>query len=327
MTRSETRIVLVANIKKIPNAGYAKHMSSLDYTKRVVNGMISNALRKLNYEVVEYGDIKSFIKNVEIHKNDLVFPYHFGVASKVRQSLVQTICEIYNIKFLGADAYSQTIANDKVLSKEICRYSGILTTNFKTMFDINFPPDLTSLNLPLIVKPQFEGDSIGISDKNVFYSKDNIIQFAKELLLDLNQPTIIEEYIDGRELSVCIIGYKSFVKKIGVVENIKGNSRVKSYNAKKFKISKKKVIDINEVLNNETMNKIINLFNSMDKVEYMRLDFIYKNDNWYNIELTTDPDLSPFSPLYIAFKNEFTYKEFINLLISNCKERYNYIKS
>ena len=315
------RIVLVANIKKAPNSGYKKHMSSLDFSKHITNILIGKAIKKSGYELTKYSNIEDFVKNIDSHKNDLVFPYNHGIASKIRQSYVQTICESYNIKYLGADAYSQTITNDKALSKEICRHSGIFTPNCKIFFDENYPPDITSLKLPIIIKPQFEADSIGISDANVFYSYDGILSFATNLFDDLKQPIIIEEFIEGRELSISLIGYKRKIKQIGTLEYIKGESLVSSYKDKKFNI-RQQYKEANNLINDELLNKVTNLFHSLDKIEFMRQDFIYKNEIFYNVELTADPSLAPRGCMYLSLKQEMKYEQFIEFLILNCLERY-----
>jgi len=321
---SPKRIVLIANVKKIPGKGYAKHMSALDLTKRVTNKLIARAVRKNGHELVEYDNLHDFLVNIDRHKNDLVFPFHFGIASKIRQSYVQTVCESQNIKYIGGDAYAQTIGNDKALSKEICRYAGINTPGFKILFDKNYPPDITVLSLPLIVKPQFEGDSIGISDANVFYSYDEVLPFAATLLNDLQLPVLIEEYIAGREISICVIGYKRIIKNIGIVENVTKKALVSSYNDKKFKFSFNKYKHVPELLTGDIVQQVTELFHSLDKLEYIRLDFIYQNNIFYNIELTVDPDLAPHSCFHLAF--QMKYSEYIELLISNCIERYEFIQ-
>jgi len=325
MPYSPDRIVLVANVKKIPDKRYAKYMSSFDFTKRITNRLLAHAIKRNRFKLIEYDDLNSFIKNLDAHKNDLIFPYYFGVGSKIRQSYIQTICESQNIKYIGGDAYSQTIGNDKALSKEICRYAGITTPPFKILFDENYLPDISVLKPPLIVKPQFEGDSIGISDANVFYSHDKVIPMAIKLLRDLQLPVMIEEYIKGKEVSIIIIGYKRQIKKIGIVENTKRKSLVSSYADKKFRFSSfYRYKCIPELLDQDLVTRVTDLFHSLDKLEFIRLDFIVQNDTFYNIELTVDPDLSPYSCLYASFGKEATYAEFIGMLISNCIERYNY---
>lgn len=316
------KIVLVSNVKKIPDKGYSKYMSTLDITKRLTNKLLARAIKKNGYELVEYHDLNDLIKNIDSHSDDLIFPYYFGVASKIRQSYIQTICESKKLKYVGADAYAQTIGNDKALSKEICRYADIQCPAFKILFDSQYPPDITVLNLPLIVKPQFEGDSIGISDDNVFDSYERVLPFADKLLQDLKQPMLIEEYITGREISICLIGYKRQIKKMSILENISKKSLVSSYKDKKFKLNLHKHRVANELLDKDILSRVTNLFHSLDKLEFIRLDFIYRNGTFYNIELTADPDLSPFSCTYLGFKETMSYTEFIGLLISNCLERY-----
>lgn len=325
MLDSSPRIVLVTNVKEIPDAGYAKYMSSFDITKRLTNLLLRRAIKNAGYQLIHYHSIDELIKNLGLHKSDLVFPYYFGVRSRIRQSYIQTICEIQNIKFIGADAYTQTIGNDKALSKEICRYSGIESPAYK-VFDETYFPDIKALRLPLIVKPQFEGDSIGISDKNVFFSYDDVLHFAKQLFNDLKQSVLIEEYIEGREISVCVVGYKRQIKIFEAVENINKKHLVSSYNDKKFRLNFQKYKSVNELISLDDRKRIIDLFCYLDKIEYMRLDFIFANGCLYNIEITADPDLSPFSCMYISVKEQMAYSEFIKLLITNAIDRYNILQ-
>ena len=328
MLAPQNRIVLVADTKKIPNKGYAKHMSSFDIGKWFTNKFLAKAIRNNGYDLVIYNNLEEFISKISLHKKDLVFPYYFGVASKMRESLVQAICESQGIKYIGADAYTQTIANDKALSKEICRYAGIATPSFKILFDSDYPPDIKCLNLPLIVKPQFEGDSIGISKNNVFASYEGVISFAQSLMVDLQQPILIEEFINGSELSVCLIGYKRIIKKFVSIKDINKTGIVTSYNRKKYKLHlDNRFRNVDDLFDQQMIDKITSVFQSLDKLEFIRLDFIYSNRTFYNIELTPMPDLSPYSFMYGAFKKDITYKEFIGLLISNCLERYAFLET
>ena len=74
-----------------------------------------------------------------------------------------------------------------------------------------------SLNLPIIVKPMFEGDSIGINDDNVLYNYSDITEKANSLFCQHSQPVIVEEYIDGEELFICAIGCGKEVQNLGAV--------------------------------------------------------------------------------------------------------------
>jgi D-alanine-D-alanine ligase len=318
MDRTGT-IVFVANERKHPPKGYNKHMSTFALNKYFTNRFILKAIRSSGFKVIHYRSLTTFEKNIHLHKDDLVFPYYHGVASKIRQSYVQTICEIHNIQFVGPDAYAHTICNDKMLSKDICRHFGILSPTSKSFFNPIYLPDITTLKPPLIVKPQFEADSIGISKSNVFHSHAGVLELAEELNVELGQPILIEEYIEGKELSLSIIGYGTHIKELDMVEYVKKDG---VYDYKRKMTVPQKYKNANYLLNDNVVSKVSELFSSLDKIEYLRMDFIFKEGKLYNIELTADPTLSPKSSFFLAFKKKYDYSEFINLIIDNCLERY-----
>ncbi|MBI9056090.1 MAG: hypothetical protein JEY96_19875 [Bacteroidales bacterium] len=313
------RIILIANIKNAPNKGYSRHMSQFNFGKKITNELLANAIKKSGFKLIVYSTLKEFLNNISYHKNDLIFPYYHGVGSKFRQSYVQSICESYNLKYIGADAYAMTVANDKVLSKDLCRKIGIKSPSCKIFYSDSFPIDIELLKLPLIVKPQFEGDSIGISKKGIFDRYENALKYAKKLNQELNQPILIEEFLKGKEISACLIGHKETLKKINLVELVKRDSSVYSYKSKKTPHVYR---NVNSLLSNDLYNKIHQVFSILDKVEFMRIDFIF-NGEFRMIELTPDPSLSPLSCIFNSIHGELRYEEFIGYLIENCIERYN----
>jgi len=97
---------------------------------------------------------------------------------------------------------------------------------------------------------------------------------------------------------------------------------VKSYNDKYLKFGSTKFENVDYLLNNQLKEQCISLFHSLDKAEFLRIDFIRNDETYYNIEVTVSPTLSPMSCMYAPFKQQMTFNKFIGLLISNCKERY-----
>ena len=275
---------------------------------------------------MSYAEIHQFMDNISNHKEDLVFPYYFGVGAKMRQTQVQTVCENYGIKYVGSDSYARAITTDKVLAKELCRTAGIPTPNCKTLFTEDILPDLSPLKFPVIVKPRFEGDSIGIDKKSVCNNIEDALERGLNLFRDLRVPIIIEEFIAGREMSVCVVGHFNTVKKIGFIEYLK-DSPVYGYADKRHKIKLNKYIDATPIFHEEMVKKISLLFTSLDKLEFSRFDFILQNRTFYNIEITTDPTLSKLSGMYWPFKNQnMSFKDFVGFLIANCLERYSLVE-
>ena len=319
MIKGKETIVLVSNFKKAPSDTYKKYMSDNKLLTTMTNWGLEWALKRNGYSVITYTDFFKFVRNIENHRNDIVFPYFSGVQSRNRQSYVQSLCEYYNMLYVGGDTYSQTLANDKVLSKQLCDEAGIATPNCKILFNKNYLPDIFALELPLIVKPQFEGESVGISKAGVFNSYEGVLPYAIQLLEDLGQSIIIETFIEGKEASVAVIGYKDEIKSMGLVMYKKELGKVTDYSSKRTRLPSS--VLANELLTPERTSKFIRLFALLDKIEYARFDFIVKDGVFYNIEITAAPGLSPVSYMYSALKDQMSYIEFIGLLVANCKER------
>ena len=69
---------------------------------------------------------------------------------------------------------------------------------------------------------------------------------------------------------------------------------------------------------------LFELFDSLDKVEYIRIDGKYYNDNFYCFELSQDTTLAPDGAFFKAISyGGYEFKEAVELLITNCVERYN----
>ena len=84
-----------------------------------------------------------------------------GEISRNRLALVPAICESMNVKFLGADVYNRIICQDKNLCKTFAKRFNILSPNSILIYDENDISLIKSLKLPLVVKPNYEGSSIG----------------------------------------------------------------------------------------------------------------------------------------------------------------------
>jgi D-alanine-D-alanine ligase len=119
---------------------------------------------------------------------------------------VVAILEMLGIPFTGASTEGLILARDKALTKKVLAYHGILIPHFMVCpigQPIQRPSDL---RFPLIVKPQDEDASVGIAQSSVVRDDDALnsrIQFIHE---KIGTDAIVEEFIEGRELYVGVIG-------------------------------------------------------------------------------------------------------------------------
>jgi D-alanine-D-alanine ligase len=159
----DINVVLIADrIEKKENMdSYDLEKISDEYFKQ-----IHGALERVCKNVIHYNSLVDFIDNIEKHKHDLVFSIYGGEKSRNRLALVPAICEAYDIKFIGPDAYDRIICQDKDISKELAK-----KLKLKTPKSITVLPNekitnhiFNNLNFPVVVKPLYEGSSIGINE-------------------------------------------------------------------------------------------------------------------------------------------------------------------
>src|SRR6185312_7114049 len=97
------------------------------------------------------------------------------------------------------------LAGDKALSKKVLSFHGVRSPQFATVHrgDVEWAGDLT---FPLIVKPPQEDASIGITHASVVHNVQELLEQMGEVQGRFQQPPLVEEFIDGREFYVGVIG-------------------------------------------------------------------------------------------------------------------------
>ncbi|MCA1325093.1 hypothetical protein [Herbaspirillum sp. alder98] len=322
-------VLLVAD----PSEG---EIPSTEYDRRIDRplantvDMIRAALESCGDKVISFSDLSQFTSDINKHPNSLVFPYWFGESSRSRHGLVPAICEASKVMFVGADAYAKVVCNDKELSKTICRQSGLQVPSsaiLTTLDDLDFASYLTP---PIVVKPNYEGTSLGISDKNLCKSWDEVRRIAEVLFKQLGQPVILEEFIVGREFSACILGNPRSGVKIQVGGwKINGNSdflnnRLNTFDLKLPSGYTFVFEDLNKSIEQSVNEAFLDCFDRLGKTELLRIDGRITPDNSVVIlELTPDIYLGPDGEFCSAFGyNEKTFKEFISQLVTNSLEGY-----
>lgn len=297
------------------------YTDTLEFTSNVYFEALEKALKYTNRKYYIYNSPDEFIDNISKHKNDIVFSAIWsGTSSRNRKSLIPAICESYNIDYIGADVYVQTICQDKYLTKLFCKDYNIEIPKGYVFDDlINFKK-IKNLTFPLIIKPNCEGSSIGISDKNIVDNYNDAHKLAKKLLKKF-KTILIEEYVDGDEVSVCIVGKDAIEFCEVIALTINGNSyfshQIWGFESKKlgrYDVGRKRVTyDISEQIIEECKK----IFLDLGKVDYMRIDGRIKNNKFYLIELTPDCSLHPECFMANTFyANNMTYNEMIETFIS-----------
>lgn len=277
-------------------------------------------------KIYHYINPTIFLDNIHRHKNDIVLSIWSGMSSRNRKALVPSICEAYDIKYIGADTYAQIICQDKELSKRICKKSGIKTPNYQLIKDEHSLHLLNLLKYPLVIKPNFEGGSIGISQKNLVCNFEDAKEVTLFLLANFNQPILAEEFIEGEEISILIMGKKNKIDLLEATVLYDKTGRLNlatmlyDYELKKNTETISENI-ITNYLDQEILIRARNLFNSLDKVDIMRIDGRLHNNQFYCIELSPDAYLGKDTTFALVFQNQNkTYQDMLYRLLVNAIE-------
>lgn len=139
------------------------------------------------------------------HPVDLVFNIAEGMSGESRESRVPAILDFLGIPYTGSGVLSLALALDKATAKYLFQASGIPTPAFQLFTD---PEQLLEppLRFPLMVKPNREGSGKGIWARSVVTTHQELQERVREVGDRYDQPVLVEEFIEGLELSVGIFG-------------------------------------------------------------------------------------------------------------------------
>ncbi len=223
-------------------------------------------------------------------KPDIIFNALHGQYGE--DGYIQTILETLKIPYTHSGVIASSIAMDKNISKKIFKKNKINTPkSFLYSYNIN-NLDLIKkinkeLNFPVVIKPINEGSSV-----NVFIcSRKNLIRNINKL--KMYKKIMVEEFIDGREIQVAIMGNK----KLGAIE-LKPKRKFYDYQAKyNLKAKTQHIIPVD--LTKNKMDEIVNIALKAHKIigcrGVTRSDFKFYNGKFYLLEINTQPGMTKLS--------------------------------
>ena len=197
------RVALTYNLKKKDPLKPADYFSEYD-SEETINSVVL-ALKTKGHSVeaidVEYPALFSYFKNNRV---DMVFNIAEGKHGPFRESEVPAVLDYLNIPYTGSNTFSLALALNKALTKKILKAEEIPTPNFQ-LFVKGFEVLNPDLRFPLIVKPNCEGSAKGINKTNVVNNLGDLQLKVKECINIYRQEALVEEFIEGKELTVGIL--------------------------------------------------------------------------------------------------------------------------
>lgn len=133
------------------------------------------------------------------------------------ESKIVALMELFDQKYTGCNSKGLLIAKDKALSKKILKYHHLATAQFFTFPKGKKKKVPKRLNYPLIVKCLYEEASYGIAKASIVNSEEKLYERVKYIHEQLDQDAIIEEFIEGKEYYVGVLGKKN-LKTLPIIE-------------------------------------------------------------------------------------------------------------
>lgn len=176
--------------------------------KKEVEDEVAETLAKLGHDATLHvldGSLKSLhaLARVEC---DLIFNLAESFAGNdTADYCIAAYLELLNKRFTGSGSHGLLYGQDKAVAKKILEFHGVHTPVFARSFRgrLDFSHDL---EFPVIVKPAREDGSIGIEFSSVVTSIRELMERIDWLHANFDSPVLIEEFVDGREMYVGVLG-------------------------------------------------------------------------------------------------------------------------
>jgi D-alanine-D-alanine ligase len=294
---------------------------------------VEKALVHLGYPVQTLeakGDLLPILEKIQVAGADIVFNLceEFNGQTLMEMNIAAAL-EILEIPFTGSSALTLGLSQDKAKTKSILAYHGISTPTHRVWVpgkSESFP----GLDFPLIVKPLREDASLGI-DQDAFVGDASALKRQiHKLFRDYRQPVLVEQYVDGREFNVSILGNeKPQILPISEIDFSKmppDLPRICSYAAKWMEGSPEFRFTIPRCpasLTPEEEKRIQEVsllaYQIMECRDYARVDIRMNGEGTpYILEINANPDISRDAGMTRSAKKAgFSYPEFIGKILED----------
>ena len=249
--------------------------------------------------------------------------------NNLKEPNIPAMLELIGIEYTGSGPLALGLTCYKDRSKHLLKGAGLKTPAF---FVTDNEMEKVPIDFPLIVKPQHEDASIGIHYDSVAYDLEHLNKKIENIREVLKQPSIVEQYIDGREFNVGVIGNPGEVLPIAEIDFNglpEGHAKICSYEAKwhygsVFDVGTKPVFpDLSPKLRQAITIVALKAYELFQCRDYARVDMrVDQKGVPYILEVNCNPDLCPGAGFFRAFSlNGRTYADLVAMFIFFMEER------
>jgi D-alanine-D-alanine ligase len=250
------------------------------------------------YKVVILKDEWYFLdendKKYEINKGDFCFNIIHGIPGE--NGILQAYWDAIGQTYTGCDFYQSALTFNKKDTLAVLSKYGIPSA--KSVYlrkgeNINIDEIVENLKLPLFVKPNQSGSSLGISKVK---EKSELIA-ATEIAFKEDDEILIESFLNGMEVSVGVIDFKGETIVLGITEIVPTNEFFDyeaKYGGASEEITPARIDDETRIRVEDIAKRA---YNSLGMSGFSRSEYILMDGIPYMLEMNTNPGFSPASIL------------------------------
>jgi len=252
-----------------------------------------------------------------------------------KEMQVTAVLDVLDIPYTGSGPHANVLAQDKAIAKKMFAFYGIKSPYFATAYrgTIDHAHDIA---FPLIVKPTCEDGSIGIDAASLVTSVKELMERIAYIQAEFDSPSLIEEYIEGREIYAAILGSYEYARALPLVELDlsklpRGMPKIASLDVKHlrdteaYKLTRSAIAeDLDEATADKLTEIAVRAFRAVKLRDYGRIDMrLSSKGEIYVIEANPNPWLSSGQEFAMAAKKSgLSYTQMIGEIVDLAMARH-----
>jgi len=299
---------------------------------------IEVAIKELKHQVsilAIHGDLQELVAGLAEQKPDLVFNLMEMFGKNWQGDVgVAGVLQLLEYKFTGGGPGEFYLGQDKGLAKKILAFDQIATPNF-AVFNENAGFETGgNLRMPLFVKPLRADSSQGIDAGSLVHDTKELMQRVKMINEKIKDSALAEEYIDGREFYVGVLGNEEAVALPPIEMDFSGlpadaphfmDHKAKWVKkSKAYQGTKPVVAEIPDELRAKLHKISLTACRALRVLDYARVDLrVAETGEIYVLEVNSNCDLDKNGEFVMAAKAEgLDYKALIGRIVEVALDRY-----
>ena len=255
---------------------------------------VLGALKRLGYKNAELIDINKNIAQVLLEKKiEVVYNAMHGRFGE--DGCMQGLLEILEIPYTGCGVTASSVCMNKDYTKNVLRNFDIpLIKSVLVRKEEDYAEKIKDLKFPLMLKPVSEGSSLGMF--KVSDEKEMEECFKKSL--EYNQDVLVEEYLDGKSLTVGVLENRNELFATEILE-FRTKTEWYDYEAKYTAGMTEFILpaQLSAEMTEKVKNIAVKAFKACGCRGVSRVDFLVSDNVPYVLEINTSPGMTDLSDL------------------------------